>query len=58
MDSYTDLGVIRLSSGSYSGHCQAMVTKATKIAGAIRRVFGTEGMNCYEWPFNLTSYLR
>ena len=39
VDSFTDLGVIRSSSGSYSGHCQAMVTKVTKMAGAIRRVF-------------------
>ena len=39
VDSFTDLGVIRSSSGGCSGHCQAMVTKATKMAGAIRRVF-------------------
>ena len=39
MDSFTDLGVICSSNGGYSGHCQAMVTKATKMAGAIRRVF-------------------
>ena len=39
VDSFTDLGVIRSSSEGYNGHCQAMVTKATKMAGAIRRVF-------------------
>ena len=39
VDSFADLGVICSSSGGYSGHCQAMITKATKMAGAIRRVF-------------------
>ena len=39
VDSFTDLSVIRSSSGGFSGHCQAMVTKTTKMAGAIRRVF-------------------
>ena len=39
VDSFTDQGVIRSSSRGNGGHCQAMVTKATKMAGAIRRVF-------------------
>ena len=39
VDSFTDLGVIHSSSGGYSGHSQAMVTEAIKIAGALRRVF-------------------
>ena len=39
VDSFTHLGVICSSSGGYSGHYQAMVTKTTKMAGAIKRVF-------------------
>ena len=39
VDSFTNLGVIRSSSGGYSAYSQAMVTKATKMAGAIRQVF-------------------
>ena len=39
VDFFTNLGVIHSSSGGYSGYFQAMVTKATKMAGAKRRVF-------------------
>ena len=59
VDSFTDLGVIRSSSGGYSGHFQAMVTEATKMAGAIRRIFRDRRRELlYGWPFNVTSYLR
>lgn len=39
VDEMKDLGVVRSSSGHYVGHCQAVVSKASKAAGAIRRAF-------------------
>jgi hypothetical protein len=39
VDQLKDLGVTRSSSGYYVGHCEAVVSKASRAAGAIRRAF-------------------
>ena len=38
-DPVKDLGIIRSASGSYSDHCWAVASKASRIAGAIHHVF-------------------
>ena len=38
-DALSDLGVTRTSDGGYSGHCEAIFQKASRVAGAIRHVF-------------------
>ncbi len=37
--SFTDLGVERPCDGRYSVQCQAVYAKASKVTGAIRRLF-------------------
>ena len=39
VDTLPDLGVMRTSDGCYSGHCEAVFRKASRVAGAIRHVF-------------------
>ena len=46
--SFKDLGVLRTAVG-YSGHCYNLVTKASQVAGAVRRAFHYKS-NELIWP--------
>ena len=39
MESFKDLGVLRSGDGSYTAQCEAVSSSASKLAGAIRRLF-------------------
>ena len=49
VDSVVDLGLLRSSSGGYTGHCQAVAAKASRLAGAIRRSFQLKSPQLL-WP--------
>ena len=38
IDTTTDLGITRTSDSAYSKHCEVVASKATKVAGAIRKI--------------------
>ena len=55
-DNLADLGVQRSSDGGYSVHCAYVVNKASKVSGAIRRVFRFSSQKLL-WPAFLTYVL-
>ena len=44
-----DLGLVRTTGSMYEGHCQAAAAKASKISGAIRRIFQKKSPQLL-WP--------
>jgi hypothetical protein len=49
IDSFVYPGVRRTACATYSGHCQLVVTKATRVAGMIRRAFSSVAY-ALRWP--------
>ena len=49
VNNFTDLGVRRSANAPYSSHCEALATKASKVAGAIRRAFLSNSRSLL-WP--------
>ena len=49
VDNFTDLGVRRSAYAPYSGHCEALATKACKVAGTIHRAFRSNSRSLL-WP--------
>ena len=45
VDSMMDLDILRTADVSYSNHCQAIATKASRTAGAIRHAFRSRDPN-------------
>ncbi len=45
VDGMMDLGILRIADASYSDHCQAIATKASRTAGAIRHAFRSRDRN-------------
>ena len=55
-ESFKNLGIMRSSNGLHSGQCQASATKASKISGAIRRIFQRKSPHFF-WPVYCTYIL-
>ena len=56
MDSVRDLGLMRTYDGAYSDHCNAVISKTTKICGMLRHIYRSRHCELL-WPA-FTYYMR